>query len=178
MSIKYTEDHEWVKVDGDIAIVGITEHAQDALGDVVFVELPEVGKTLAQKDVAGVVESVKAAADVYMPVSGEVVDVNQALADEPSLANSDPMGAGWFFKVKLSDASQLDALMDEAAYKAFAACPCAATAPRKAHRPAVNGSAVRPALCLPGAPSHVPRPHPRQPGEPRRIHRSPHRHHA
>ena len=121
MSIKYTEDHEWVKVDGDIAIVGITEHAQDALGDVVFVELPEVGKTLAQKDVAGVVESVKAAADVYMPVSGEVVDVNQALADEPSLANSDPMGAGWFFKVKLSDASQLDALMDEAAYKAFAA---------------------------------------------------------
>lgn len=121
MSIKYTEDHEWVKVDGDIAIVGITEHAQDALGDVVFVELPEVGKTLAQKDVAGVVESVKAAADVYMPVSGEVVEVNQALADEPSLANSDPMGAGWFFKVKLSDASQLDALMDEAAYKAFAA---------------------------------------------------------
>ena len=121
MSIKYTEDHEWIKVEGDIAIVGITEHAQDALGDVVFVELPEVGKTLAQKDVAGVVESVKAAADVYMPVSGEVVDVNQALADEPSLANSDPMGAGWFFKVKLSDASQLDALMDEAAYKAFAA---------------------------------------------------------
>ncbi|MBP9523395.1 MAG: glycine cleavage system protein GcvH, partial [Ottowia sp.] len=102
MSIKYTEDHEWVKVDGDIAIVGITEHAQDALGDVVFVELPEVGKTYAQKDVAGVVESVKAAADVYMPVSGEVVEVNQALADEPSLANSDPMGAGWFFKVKLA----------------------------------------------------------------------------
>ena len=121
MSIKYTEDHEWVKVDGDIATVGITEHAQDALGDVVFVELPEVGKTLAQKDVAGVVESVKAAADVYMPVSGEVVEVNQALADEPSLANSDPMGAGWFFKVKLSDKAQLDALMDEAAYSAFAA---------------------------------------------------------
>ena len=121
MSIKYTEDHEWIQVEGDIATVGITEHAQDALGDVVFVELPEVGKTYAQKDVAGVVESVKAAADVYMPVSGEVVEVNQALADEPSLANSDPMGAGWFFKVKLSDASQLDALMDEAAYKAFAA---------------------------------------------------------
>jgi len=121
MSIKYTEDHEWVKVDGDIAIVGITEHAQDALGDVVFVELPEVGKTLAQKDVAGVVESVKAAADVYMPVSGEVVEVNQALADEPSLANSDPMGAGWFFKVKLSAPAELDALMDEAAYNAFAA---------------------------------------------------------
>ena len=121
MSIKYTEDHEWIKVEGDIAIVGITEHAQDALGDVVFVELPEVGKTYAQKDVAGVVESVKAAADVYMPVSGEVVEVNQALADEPSLANSDPMGAGWFFKVKLSDKAQLDALMDEAAYSAFAA---------------------------------------------------------
>ena len=121
MSIKYTEDHEWVKVDGDIATVGITEHAQDALGDVVFVELPEVGKTLAQKDVAGVVESVKAAADVYMPVSGEVVDVNQALADEPSLANSDPMGAGWFFKVKLAKADEVAALMDEAAYKAFAA---------------------------------------------------------
>ena len=121
MSIKYTEDHEWIKVEGDIAIVGITEHAQDALGDVVFVELPEVGKTLAQKDVAGVVESVKAAADVYMPVSGEVVEVNQALADEPSLANSDPLGAGWFFKVKLSDASQLDALMDETAYSSFAA---------------------------------------------------------
>ena len=121
MSIKYTEDHEWIKVEGDIAIVGITEHAQDALGDVVFVELPEVGKTYAQKDVAGVVESVKAAADVYMPVSGEVVDVNQALADEPSLANSDPMGAGWFFKVKLAKADEVAALMDEAAYKAFAA---------------------------------------------------------
>ena len=121
MSIKYTEDHEWVKVDGDIAIVGIPEHAQDALGDVVCVELPEVGKTLAQKDVAGVVESVKAAADVYMPVSGEVVEVNQALADEPSLANSDPMGAGWFFKVKLAKADEVAALMDEAAYKAFAA---------------------------------------------------------
>ena len=121
MSIKYTEDHEWVKVDGDIAIVGITEHAQDALGDVVFVELPEVGKTYAQKDVAGVVESVKAAADVYMPVSGEVVEVNEALRADPALANSDPLGAGWFFKVKLSDASQLDALMDETAYSSFAA---------------------------------------------------------
>ena len=119
MSIKYTEDHEWIKVEGDIAIVGITEHAQDALGDVVFVELPEVGKTYAQKDVAGVVESVKAAADVYMPVSGEVVEVNQALADEPSLANSDPMGAGWFFKVRLSQPDEVAALMDEAAYDTF-----------------------------------------------------------
>ncbi|HCY14954.1 MAG: glycine cleavage system protein H [Curvibacter sp. GWA2_64_110] len=114
--IKYTEDHEWLKVEGDTAVVGITVHAQDALGDVVFVDLPEVGKTLAQKDVAGVVESVKAAADVYMPVSGEVTEVNEALRADPSLANSDPLGAGWFFKVKLSDASQLAALLDETAY--------------------------------------------------------------
>jgi len=114
--IKYTEDHEWLKVEGDTAVVGITVHAQDALGDVVFVDLPEVGKTLAQKDVAGVVESVKAAADVYMPVSGQVTEVNEALRADPSLANSDPLGAGWFFKVKLSDASQLTALLDETAY--------------------------------------------------------------
>ncbi|MFD1709755.1 glycine cleavage system protein GcvH [Ottowia sp. GY511] len=120
MTIKYTEDHEWIRVEGDIATVGITTHAQDALGDVVFVELPEVGKTYAQKEVAGVVESVKAAADVYMPISGEVTEVNEGLRDEPSLANSDPTGAGWFFKVKLSDAGQLTALMDEAAYQAFA----------------------------------------------------------
>ena len=114
--IKYTEDHEWLKVEGDTAVVGITVHAQDALGDVVFVDLPEVGKTLAQKDVAGVVESVKAAADVYMPVSGEVTEVNEALRADPSLANSDPLDAGWFFKVKLSDASQLATLLDETAY--------------------------------------------------------------
>jgi len=119
MSIKYSEDHEWIQVDGDIATVGITQHAQDALGDVVFVELPELGKSYAQKDTAGVVESVKAAADVYMPVSGEIVEVNQALVDEPSLANSDPMGAGWFFKVRLSQPDEMAALMDEAAYKAF-----------------------------------------------------------
>ncbi|WP_333706056.1 glycine cleavage system protein GcvH [Ottowia beijingensis] len=119
MTIKYTEDHEWVQVEGDVATVGITQHAQDALGDVVFVELPEVGKTYAQKDTAGVVESVKAAADVYMPVSGEVVEVNQALVDEPSLANSDPMGAGWFFKVRLSQPDEVAALMDEAAYDTF-----------------------------------------------------------
>lgn len=119
MTLKYTEDHEWIKLDGDVATVGITVHAQDALGDVVFVELPEVGQHFAQKDVAGVVESVKAAADVYMPLSGEVTEVNDALRDDPSLANSDPMGAGWFFKVKLSDASQVAALMDEAAYTAL-----------------------------------------------------------
>lgn len=121
MSLKYTEDHEWIRVEGDIATVGITHHAQDALGDVVFVDLPEVGQSYAQKEVAGVVESVKAAADVYMPVAGEVTEVNEALRAEPSLANSDPQGAGWFFKVRLADPAQLDALMDEAAYAAFSA---------------------------------------------------------
>ncbi len=121
MSIKYTPDHEWINVDGDSATVGITQHAQDALGDVVFVDLPEVGKTYAIKDAAAVVESVKAAADVYMPVSGEVTEVNEALRADPSLANSDPLGAGWFFKVKLSNRSELDALMDETSYTSFAA---------------------------------------------------------
>ena len=119
MTIKYTEDHEWVQVEGDVATVGITVHAQDALGDVVFVDLPEVGKTFAQKEVAGVVESVKAAADVYMPVSGEITEVNEALRADPALANSDPMGAGWFFKVRLSAPDEVAALLDEAAYKAF-----------------------------------------------------------
>ena len=119
--IKYTEDHEWINVEGDTAVVGITHHAQDALGDVVFVDLPEVGKSFAQKDVAGVVESVKAAADVYMPVSGEIVEVNEDLRNDPALANSDPLGKGWFFKVKLSNASQLDALMDDTTYAKFSA---------------------------------------------------------
>ena len=119
MTIKYTPDHEWLKIDGSTAVVGITHHAQDALGDVVFVDLPEVGKTYAAKDVAGVVESVKAAADVYMPVTGEITEVNEALRADPSLANSDPMGAGWFFKVKLSNAAELDALMDETSYTAY-----------------------------------------------------------
>lgn len=119
MTRKYTEDHEWLDITGDNATVGITHHAQDALGDVVFVDLPEVGKTYVAKDVAGVVESVKAAADVYMPVSGTVTEVNEALRADPSLANSDPQGAGWFFKVKLSDASQIAALMDETGYSAF-----------------------------------------------------------
>jgi len=119
MTLKYTEDHEWLKIDGDTATVGITVHAQDALGDVVFVDLPAVGTSFAQKEVAGVVESVKAAADVYMPVSGEIIEINQALKDDPSLANSDPLGTGWFFKVKLSEKSQLDALLDESAYAQF-----------------------------------------------------------
>jgi len=122
MTIKFSKDHEWVNAaDANAAVVGITVHAQDALGDVVFVDLPAVGTTFAQGDVAGVVESVKAAADVYMPVSGEVVEVNEALRADPSLANSDPLGAGWFFKVKLSDAAQLDGLMDETTYTSFSA---------------------------------------------------------
>ena len=122
MTIKFSKDHEWVNAaDANAAVVGITVHAQDALGDVVFVDLPAVGTTFAQGDVAGVVESVKAAADVYMPVSGEIVEVNEALRADPSLANSDPLGAGWFFKVKLSDAAQLDGLMDETTYTSFSA---------------------------------------------------------
>ena len=118
--IKYTEDHEWLNIEGQTAVVGITAHAQDALGDVVFVDLPEVGASLAQKEVAGVVESVKAAADVYMPVSGKIVEVNEALRADPALANSDPMGAGWFFKVELSDPAQIEGLLDEAAYARLA----------------------------------------------------------
>ena len=121
MSLKYTEDHEWIDVQGDTAVVGITHHAQDALGDVVFVDLPEVGKSFAQKDVAGVVESVKAAADVYMPVTGEITEVNEDLRNDPSLANSDPLGKGWFFKVKLAKPAEVDALLDETAYNAFSA---------------------------------------------------------
>ena len=121
MSVHFSKDHEWINAaDQAAAVVGITVHAQDALGDVVFVELPEVGKTFAQGDVAGVVESVKAAADIYMPVSGEIVEVNEALRNDPSLANSEPLAGGWFFKIKISDPTQLDALLDEAAYTAFA----------------------------------------------------------
>ena len=116
MTIRYTEEHEWVRIEGDIAVVGITHHAQDTLGDVVFVELPQVGKSYAAKEVAGVVESVKAAADVYMPVSGEITEVNDALTADPSVINQDPQGAAWFFKVRLSNTAELGQLMDEAAY--------------------------------------------------------------
>ena len=119
MTVKYTQEHEWIDLQGGVATVGITLHAQDALGDVVFVDLPEVGKTYAKGEVAGVVESVKAAADVYMPLDGEVTEVNEALRADPALANSDPMKAGWFFKVKPADAAQLDGLMDETAYTEF-----------------------------------------------------------
>ena len=122
MSIKFSKEHEWINAANlDAAVVGITVHAQDALGDVVFVDLPAVGATFNQGDVTGVVESVKAAADVYMPVTGEIVEVNEALRADPSLANTDPLNAGWFFKIKLSDPSQLDGLMDETAYGTFAA---------------------------------------------------------
>ena len=120
MTTKFTPDHEWINIEQhDAAVVGITLHAQDALGDVVYVDLPEVGRTYAQGEVAGVVESVKAAADIFMPVSGEVVEVNEALRDDPALANTDPMGNGWFFKVKVSDAQQFDALMDSPGYDAL-----------------------------------------------------------
>ncbi|MDN4588238.1 glycine cleavage system protein GcvH [Xenophilus aerolatus] len=121
-NVKYTKDHEWVQTDDNAtATVGITVHAQDALGDVVFVDLPEVGKAFTQGEVAGVVESVKAAADVYMPLTGEITEVNEALRADPSLANSDPTGAGWFFKVRLSEPAQLDALLDATAYEKFSA---------------------------------------------------------
>lgn len=120
MTTKFTPDHEWITLAGDsAATVGITVHAQDALGDVVFVDLPEVGKTYAKGEVAGVVESVKAAADVYMPLDGLVTEVNEELRADPALANSDPLGKGWFFKMSLSNKSQLDALMDSTAYDAL-----------------------------------------------------------
>jgi len=117
MSLKFSPEHEWINAaDAAAAVVGITVHAQDALGDVVFVDLPEVGRVLTQGEVAGVVESVKAAADVYSPVSGEVVEINEALRADPALANTDPLATGWFFKVKLSNPAELDGLMDATAY--------------------------------------------------------------
>ena len=117
---KYHSEHTWVRVENDTAFVGITVHAQDTLGDIVFVELAEIGKAFDQAAVAGVVESVKAAADVHMPVSATVLEVNEELRADPSLANSDPEGAGWFYRVKLSNPAELDDLMDAAAYLDFA----------------------------------------------------------
>jgi glycine cleavage system H protein len=119
MSLYFTEEHEWIRVEGDTATVGITDFAQAQLGDVVFVEVPETGRQLSKGGEAAVVESVKAASDVYAPVSGEVVEGNQALVDEPALVNSDPEGQGWFFKLRLSDEGELQGLMDQDAYKAF-----------------------------------------------------------
>ena len=117
--LKFTKDHEWVEIDGDVATVGITQHAQDQLGDLTFVELPAPGKGLEQGDAAAVVESVKAASDVYAPVAGEVIAANQSIVDDPSIVNADPMAKGWFFKLKIANASQLNDLMDEAAYHAL-----------------------------------------------------------
>lgn len=114
----YTEDHEWLRVEGDVATVGITDYAQEQLGDLVFVELPEIGKGLSKGDTAVVVESVKAASDVYAPVDGEVTEANEALSSNPALVNSAATGDGWLWKMKLSDKSQLDGLMDEAGYNA------------------------------------------------------------
>ena len=121
MSRYFTEDHEWIEVDGQTGTVGISDYAQGQLGDIVFVDVPDSGRSLGKGDEAAVVESVKAASDVYAPVSGTVTEGNPALAEEPSLVNSDPEGEGWFFKLTLSDPSELEALMDETAYAAFVA---------------------------------------------------------
>jgi glycine cleavage system H protein len=119
MSIKYTEDHEWIKVDGDIGTIGISPYAASQLGDVVFVELPEIGRDMAKGDEAAVIESVKAASEIYAPVGGEVTEVNTALEDAPETVNASAGGEGWFMKIKIADKDELDALMDEAAYKTY-----------------------------------------------------------
>ena len=121
MTTLFTDDHEWLQIDGDIATIGITDFAQTQLGDVVFVELPKVGRSLKKAEAAATVESVKAASDVYAPITGEVVAVNDAVVADPSLVNSDPGNGAWFFKLKIADTSELDGLMDEAAYKAHTA---------------------------------------------------------
>ena len=117
--MKYTEEHEWLEVEGDVVVVGITAHAAEQLGDVVFVELPEVGTTVTKDDEVVVIESVKAASDILAPLDGEIVEVNEAIANEPGKVNDDPEGEAWFFKMSVEDLSVLDELMDEAAYKAF-----------------------------------------------------------
>jgi glycine cleavage system H protein len=117
--LRFTKDHEWLRLEGQTATIGITEHAQGQLGDLVFVELPKVGKELRQGEPAAVVESVKAAADVYAPISGTIIEINEAIVNEPEVVNSDPMGRGWFFKLKVSDPSQFDALMDKESYQAM-----------------------------------------------------------
>ena len=117
--IKFTKDHEWIRVEGHIGVVGITDYAQHALGDIVFVELPEVGKEVTRGSDAAVVESVKAASEVYAPVDGEVTEINVALADEPALVNASPLDRGWFFKMRIANLIELDALMDEAEYQSY-----------------------------------------------------------
>ena len=116
-TLRFTKDHEWVRLDGDLAVIGITDYAQSQLGDVVYVELPEIGRRVGQGNEAAVVESVKAASEVYAPVSGEVAEVNEALAADPAMVNADPMGDGWFLKLRLDHPKELDGLMDEEAYK-------------------------------------------------------------
>ena len=116
---RYSQEHEWIRVEGDVGTIGITQYAQEQLGDVVFVDVPQAGRKVAKGEACAVVESVKAASDIYAPVSGEVVEANAALADSPGDVNADPMGKGWFFKIKLLDKSELAGLMDEAAYNAF-----------------------------------------------------------
>jgi glycine cleavage system H protein len=116
MTTLFTPDHEWLRIDGDIATIGVTDYAQSQLGDVVFVDLPKIGRKLKKAEAAAVVESVKAASDVYAPISGEVVETNEALGSDPALVNSDAGGKAWFFKLKISDRSELDGMMDEAAY--------------------------------------------------------------
>jgi len=118
---RFTKDHEWLRLDGDIVTVGITDHAQGALGDVVFVELPEIDREVEEGEACAVVESVKAASDVYAPLAGKVVETNQAIVDDPSLVNGDAMGEAWFFKLEIADAAAFEALMDEEAYTAFLA---------------------------------------------------------
>src|SRR5207302_8650321 len=118
--LRFTRDHEWVRLEGDLAVVGITDYAQSQLGDVVYVELPEIGRRVEQGKEAAVVESVKAASEVYAPVSGEVAEVNEALAADPAMVNADPMGDGWLLKLRVDDPKQFDGLMDEAAYKRLA----------------------------------------------------------
>lgn len=115
--LKFTEEHEWLKLEGDVATVGITTHAAEQLGDLVFVELPEEGSVFEKNGEAATVESVKAASDVYCPLDGEIVEINQAIVDDPSLVNSDPQGAGWFFRLKLKNVADADGLLDEAAYQ-------------------------------------------------------------
>ena len=118
---RYTKDHEWVRLDGDIATIGITDHAQEALGDIVFIELPAVDREVTDGEACAVVESVKAASDVYAPLAGKVVEINDAIVEDPALVNGDPTGEAWFFKLELADVDAFDALMDEEAYNAFVA---------------------------------------------------------
>ena len=118
--VKYSKEHEWIKLDGDVATIGITQHATEMLGDIVFAELPEKGKNVEKDGTAGVVESTKAASDVYTPISGEVVDINQSIVDDPAKINEDPEGAAWFFKLKVKDLSELDTLMNKEEYEKFA----------------------------------------------------------